>query len=123
MQPFIRFLVDENLPVDVVDALTSFGFDTLYIRTSRYRGVADEIVWQLAVDQQRILVTRDLDFPLTNRQQPAGLLLIRVPDWYRRHQIGALVREFLEIHGAELLLGQITVARPGGEPRNRPFRA
>lgn len=62
------FLIDECLPFEVTLAF-------------RRRGLKDDAVWTLAATERRILVTRDLDFPLQGMtMRPLGLVLLRAPD-------------------------------------------
>src|SRR5512135_2489606 len=118
----MRFLVDENLPSELHELLTSSGHDSLYISTSRYRSSSDEALWALAVEDQRVIVTRDLDFPLRSQQRDIpGLVLIRVPDTYVAGQIATVMRAFMETMDLEHLLGRVTVVSPG-RSRSRPLR-
>jgi predicted nuclease of predicted toxin-antitoxin system len=80
----MRFLVDENLPVEIPALLEHRGHDVLYLAHSDARGATDEEVWERAVAEERIIVTRDLDFPLPKSPRPPGIILIRVPDTYSR---------------------------------------
>ncbi|MSQ10841.1 MAG: hypothetical protein EXR52_07565 [Dehalococcoidia bacterium] len=122
MPTSISFLVDENLPLDVAVALRDAGHDVLYVREGEYRGASDEVLWDLAAIQRRILITRDLDFPLRRSPAPAGVILLRVPDTYRRSQIGEVVRNLLAAHDLDQMLGAVTVVRPGYTPRARPIK-
>ena len=60
----MRFLVDENLPAAVAEALRAEGHDAFALVESAHRGEDDGAVWALAARERPILVTRDLDFPL-----------------------------------------------------------
>lgn len=94
------FFVDECLPADVTLAIRQHGLDVTDIFERGRRGIDDGAVWALAASENRILVTRDLDFPLRNRlPNPPGLVLLRVPD-------GATANP-------SALLGHITVVLPG----------
>jgi predicted nuclease of predicted toxin-antitoxin system len=105
------FLVDECLPAEVVLVLQQRGFDASELPE---RGMDDRVVWSLAATEGRILVTRDLDFPLRNATpRPAGLLLLRPPDDATAARIGALVSTLLDAVDAPDLSGQITVVSPG----------
>ncbi len=76
----MRFLVDENLPFSIVELLTSLKHDVFDVATSDLRGSSDKILWAKAAKEKRIIVTRDLDFPIPKlRPAPFGVMLIRVP--------------------------------------------
>lgn len=109
----MRFLVDENLPIDVVELLQDAGHDVSYVRESEHRGASDKEIWRLAVQERRVILTRDLDFPLMELPPPPGIVLIRVPDTYRRRQIADVVARFIETNAFQQVEGAITVLSPG----------
>lgn len=57
----MRFLADESCDFAVVKALREAGHDVAAVRDSS-RGAADEVVINLAVRENRILLTEDKDF-------------------------------------------------------------
>lgn len=109
----MRFLVDENLPVDVADILRRADHDVLHVSQSDHRGALDKDLWRLAADEGRIVVTRDLDFPLPDTPKPPGLILLRVPDTFRRNQIKDIVAEFVNSDTFSQVEGAISVVSPG----------
>jgi predicted nuclease of predicted toxin-antitoxin system len=60
----LRFLVDENLPVEIGHFLRSLGHDALIVRRSPLVRASDQVLWACAVREGRVIVTRDKDFPL-----------------------------------------------------------
>ena len=118
----MRFLVDENLPASVSQGLTRSGHDVLDIGDSAYRGSADTLLWQLAVDEARVLVTCDRDFPIRGTSaRPPGLVLVRPARGMRTAEIALLFETALTSVGLPSLLGQITVIEPG-RVRQRSYR-
>jgi predicted nuclease of predicted toxin-antitoxin system len=108
------FLVDECLPIDVTLALRKRGFDASDLVERGSRGLDDHAVWALAAAESRILVTRDLDFPLRGVvPRPPGLVLLRAPDDTAAPQLGALATALLDKVVASELVGRITVVSPG----------
>ena len=93
----MRFLVDENLPIDVAELLRREGHDVLYLPHTGNRGAVDKEVWGIATREDRIIITRDLDFPLPDLPRPPGVILLRVPDAFTRHQITEVVAQFAVI--------------------------
>ena len=77
----MRFLANENFPLDAVEALRGIGHDVAWIRTDA-PGSLDQEVLARAVSEQRILLTFDKDFgELAFRSKlPAscGIILFRV---------------------------------------------
>ena len=109
----MRFLVDENLPVDVSELLRLNDHDVLYLPHTVHRGASDEEVWRLAAREERIILTRDLDFPIPESPRPPGLILVRVPDTFTRKQIAGVMSEFISSAAFEQVTGTITVVSPG----------
>lgn len=57
----IRFLANENFPIDAVKVLRQTGYDVLWIRMES-PGLSDQDVLRCAIAEQRILLTFDKDF-------------------------------------------------------------
>lgn len=109
----MRFLVDENLPIDVPELLERLGHDVVYLPQSGHRGTSDEQVWRLAASEGRIVVTRDLDFPLPDQPAPVGVILLRVPDTFTRRQIADVMAGFTASPTFDEVEGNVTVVSPG----------
>ena len=75
----MRFLIDNALSPDVAELLTAAGHDAVHVRSLSLHTASDEIVFQTAIDQDRILISADTDFGtiLTMRQhgRPSVILL------------------------------------------------
>lgn len=57
----MRFLANENFPLDAVEALRQQGHDVIWIRTES-PGISDAEVLSRAQEEDRILLTFDKDF-------------------------------------------------------------
>ena len=77
----MRFLADENIPLQLVRKLRDGGFDVLSVDES-YGGIADRHVLRPAQQTQTILITQDKDLAsIAFRQHAAtlaGLILLRL---------------------------------------------
>ena len=77
----MRILADENIPGTAVRLLRDAHHDVLWIRES-YPGMPDTDIMNLAVQEQRIIVTFDKDFgelAVTGQgQNPPGIILLRI---------------------------------------------
>jgi predicted nuclease of predicted toxin-antitoxin system len=77
----MRFLANENFPLDAVEALRQNGHDVIWIRTES-PGISDPEVLSRAQAEDRILLTFDKDFgELAFRTKlPAGkgIILFRI---------------------------------------------
>jgi predicted nuclease of predicted toxin-antitoxin system len=75
----VRFLIDNALSPDVAEVLTAAGHDAVHVRSLSLHTATDEIIFQTAIDQERVLISADTDFGtiLTMRQQarPSVILL------------------------------------------------
>ena len=110
----MRFLVDENLPFSLIRFLQKSNHDILDVAASPIRGSSDEQLWRLAARERRILVSKDLDFPLPQlRPYPLGLILVRVPDTFTGEQITRLFSKALESIELKDFENHITVVSPG----------
>jgi predicted nuclease of predicted toxin-antitoxin system len=77
----MRFLADENFPLDAVEALRENGHDVAWIRADS-PGIADPLVLERAQIENRIVLTFDKDFgELAFRLKllaTAGIILFRI---------------------------------------------
>jgi hypothetical protein len=92
-----------------------------YVASTNLAGQNDADLNTVAADEERVIVTRDLDFPLQGVQHPAGVLLLRVPSTYRRRDIARFMQQFADSSDLGKLTGKVTVIAPGREPRSRPI--
>jgi len=74
----MRFKVDENLPIEVAEALRQAGHDAATVLEQRYGGSADERLAALCQRENRALLTLDMDFADIRSSPPSefpGLIL------------------------------------------------
>ena len=74
----MKILVDENIPASTVTELREQGHDVLDIRGTSDQGMADQELWQKAVQEQRLLITTDKGFAEHREDRHYGLLIIRL---------------------------------------------
>lgn len=78
----MRFLADENMHGGIVQWLRSQGHDVLWA-TETLRGTDDDVLLRIAQQQERLLLTADLDFGelvFRKRLNSHGLVLLRMED-------------------------------------------
>lgn len=77
----MRFLANENFPLDAVEALRHQGHDVVWIRTES-PGISDPEVLSRAQTEDRILLTFDKDFGelafRTKLPATSGIILFRI---------------------------------------------
>jgi predicted nuclease of predicted toxin-antitoxin system len=68
----MRFMLDENVPVDMADMLIQRGHDAQFIRDYVPPGAADVIVAAISEQQNCVLVSFDGDFEVIAPRVPHG---------------------------------------------------
>jgi predicted nuclease of predicted toxin-antitoxin system len=75
-----KFLANENVPTDAVQAARAAGIDLVWVRDT-VQGAADDVVLAAAVAEGRVLVTFDKDFGEMvfnlGRTASPGIVLLR----------------------------------------------
>lgn len=78
----MRFLADENFPLDAVESLRDAGHDVAWVRTDS-PGSSDPQILERVIDECRVLLTFDKDFGelAFHSQLPSecGIVLFRLP--------------------------------------------
>lgn len=102
----MRFLADESCDFAVVRALREAGHDVVAVAETSV-GATDEMVLQLAVREERVLLTEDKDFGqlvYAAARSAAGVVFMRYP---------ASRRVVLVSTQQERLIGCFAVVQPG----------
>lgn len=58
----MKILVDENIPLRTVEELRQAGHDVMDIRGTARQGMDDDLLWDLAGKDRRLLITTDKGF-------------------------------------------------------------
>jgi len=109
----MRFLADECCDSAAVRALRADGHDVLAVNEFQHRSVDREVI-ELALTENRVLLTEDLDFGglvFTGRVDSPGVIRIRFPTSARGTPANAIVNLVRE--HAPRLAGAFVVLRPG----------
>lgn len=109
----LRFLADENCDFSVVRALRAAGYDVLAVSEFMARSNDRELI-ELAVREQRILLTEDKDFGwlvFVSHHDSPGVILIRFPS-HARAALAESVIQVVRQHGDQLP-GTFVVVQPG----------
>lgn len=76
----MTFPVDNTLSPDVAEHLRSAGHDAVHVRDRRLAEAEDEAILEVAVAEERVIVTADTDFGAPRRPaHQAALLLTHLP--------------------------------------------
>jgi predicted nuclease of predicted toxin-antitoxin system len=109
----MRFLADECCDFAAVRTLRGHGHDVLAVSEFQRRSV-DKDVMDLALAEDRILLTEDKDFGwlvFEGRVDSPGVILIRFPASARR-LLAEAVLKLVDEHASQLV-GAFAVLRPG----------
>lgn len=81
MSPSIRFLIDNAVPPVLAERLRQAGWDAVHVRDRLLAEADDEVIFDLAAAEERVLVSLDTDFGtlLANRHssKPSVILFRR----------------------------------------------
>ena len=114
----MRFKVDENLPIEVAEALRQAGHDAATVLEQRYDGSADTQLATLCQRESRVLVTLDMDFADIRNYPPAefpGLIVLRLRQQDKPYVLDVLTR-LVQVIRREPLEGHLWIV---GESRVR----
>jgi predicted nuclease of predicted toxin-antitoxin system len=103
-------LVDENIPLKSVKQLQQMGHNVLDIRGTADEGISDELLWNKACQEKRLLITTDRGFARYRDMKHYGLLIValRRPN---RLKIDERVIEAMKLFSPEQWQGLLVVMR------------
>lgn len=110
----MRFLADESCDFALVRQMRSAGHDVTAIVELSPRS-SDKHVMELAVAENRIVITEDKDFGelfYARSQASCGVILIRFPVQARRSLAGTVLQMVDSLK--DTLLGRFVVVQPHG---------
>ena len=107
----MRFKVDENLPIDVADLLSSAGHDALTVFDQRLIGEDDNHLLEICQEEERTLITLDLDFSDVRSYPPQeyfGLVVLRL---HRQDKLYVLetIRRIIPLFEQEQIEGRLWI--------------
>jgi predicted nuclease of predicted toxin-antitoxin system len=79
-----RFLVDAQLPPGLARRLVERGYDALHINDTDLREAADRDIWNFAVLNEYVVITKDVDFVILANLSPKGAPIV----WIRLGNVG-----------------------------------
>ena len=88
-----RFKLDENLPVEAAELFRSAGYDAMTVLDQGLGGHTDELIAMRCHDEQRTIVTFDMDFSDIRSYPPedhSGILVLRLKSQDKRHVLAVL---------------------------------
>jgi len=107
----VRFKIDENLPPESAVLLRNNGHDALTVWDQGLQGHSDTRIISVCQDEQRTLVTLDLDFADIRAYPPdhyAGIIVMRLGSQNRSHVLHIL-QNLLPVLAKEPLKGRLWI--------------
>lgn len=105
----MKIVIDENVSYGVVERLRAIGYDVISISELPTRGMSDESVYSLVLQEQAILVTRDYHFTNPVRfpaEKTKAIIYIRYGNLKSEEEI-KMVDKFLRSHDLETFQGKL----------------
>ena len=74
----MKIFVDENIPLMTVRVLREMGHDVRDIRGTAEQGITDDALWEIAQQEERLLITTDKGFTQHREELHHGILIVRL---------------------------------------------
>jgi predicted nuclease of predicted toxin-antitoxin system len=74
----VKFLVDAQLPPGLCVGLAARGHEALHVANCLGGEAADAVIAEFAISQDRILITKDDDFPFRHHAQGLRIIWLRI---------------------------------------------
>jgi predicted nuclease of predicted toxin-antitoxin system len=110
-----RFKVDENLPREAQTLLLDAGHDAHTVHDERLVGHPDSTIFDICLNEDRVLVTLDLDFADIRQYPPSshrGIWVLR-PETQSIENTLSVLRGALALVGVEPTTNRLWIAEPG----------
>jgi predicted nuclease of predicted toxin-antitoxin system len=113
----VRVKLDENLGRGAAVTFAVEGHDVSSVHLQGMDGAHDNRVFEVCREEQRVLVTLDLDFanPLTYDPRPtAGVAVLRLPKDHGPSELRTAIKRLLDGLAEHDILGSLWVVRESG---------
>ncbi|MEA3350740.1 MAG: DUF5615 family PIN-like protein [Chloroflexota bacterium] len=107
----MKFKIDENLPVEIAELLRSEGHNASTVFEQDLVGSADLIIANTCKQEERVIVTLDLDFADIHAYPPQrflGIIVLRIHHQNKYHVI-SVFRRVIDLLGREPLDGRLWI--------------
>lgn len=111
----MKFKTDENLPVEVAQLFQQAGHDCDTVLDENLGGVDDTALAKKVQDEERILVTLDLDFADIRAYPPkeySGLIVFRLRRLDKIHLVD-ICKQVIDLLEREDLVGKLWIVEDG----------
>lgn len=107
----MNFKVDENLPVAAAELLRGAGHDAATVLEQNLGGAADNQLAIICHQEERAIVTLDLDFADIRTYPPeqySGIVVLRLKQQDKPHVV-QIMQKFLQAVETEALVGKLWI--------------
>jgi predicted nuclease of predicted toxin-antitoxin system len=107
----MKFKVDENLPLEVVNLFEEAGFDASSVLQQKMGGQPDNRIILICREEARTLITLDTDFADISTYPPAdypGILVLRLKQ-YHKHHVLDIIRRVVPLLRTEPVEGRLWI--------------
>ncbi len=112
----MKILIDENLPYSTKFVLNELEHDVIDVKDTNLRGEEDKRIFAFAQSEERIFITRDMDFANILKYPPGthgGIIILRLPMERCVEEINEVIREFFQEITEEKIKGAIIIIEEG----------
>jgi predicted nuclease of predicted toxin-antitoxin system len=84
------FKIDENLPVEIAELISSAGHDAKTVHDQQLQGVEDSVLMKKCDSENRILITLDTDFSDIRTYPPReheGIIVLKLGNQSKKHVV------------------------------------
>ena len=107
----MKFKLDENLSPETVNIFREHGFDALSVREQNLGGCDDDHLISVCFNEERVLVTLDLDFSDIRRYQPSILkgIIILKSSKQSRNYMNEIINKIIPLLKMEDISGKLVI--------------
>lgn len=121
--PKPKFLLDADMPKSSAEVIRSLGFDAKDVRDLGMRYAEDQEIITYALETDRVVITRDLDFgSILRYPNHPGVIILRLPPEYIAKELNDVLKEFLSSVDERIIQKAIIILELG-RYRRRSLRS
>ncbi len=112
----MKFFLDANMPYSASGVFEKLDLEAMHARDVGLSQASDDEVMDYAVKNKSILVTKDLGFANITRfpvESHYGVVVLRLPYYFKAHQLVNVLRDFLSSVDVKLLVKSIAIIKLG----------
>ncbi|MBI2542778.1 MAG: DUF5615 family PIN-like protein [Candidatus Aenigmarchaeota archaeon] len=112
----MKFFLDANIPYSALEVFEELSLEAIHARYVGLSQAIDKEIMNFAIKNKSILVTKDMGFanilmfPLESHY---GIIVLRLPSYFKAHQFVNLLRDFLRSIDAKGLEKAIAIVKIG----------